>query len=72
MKNKKLINRRKHFNVGNLVSIIRHRHGWEDGRIKGRVSNVDFRKGGAANYVVIDENGIEYYVRATKDLNLIK
>lgn len=61
----------EHYNVGDNVSIIRHRHGWADGSITGRVSKVNFRIGGAAHYVVKDKNGTEYEIRATKDLHAI-
>ena len=60
---------RKPFTVGDEVSIIRHRHGWSDGNIKGTVATVNFRTGGAAHYSVIDANGQDYTVYNTKDLH---
>lgn len=59
---------RKEFKKGDSVAIIRHRHGWEDGAIKGTVSSVRHRRGGAAFYTVVDADGQEYDVRSTKDL----
>ena len=58
----------KEFKKGQRVAIIRHSHGWEDGRIEGKVINIGHRSGGAAYYFVKDDNGYEYDVRATRDL----
>jgi hypothetical protein len=57
--------------VGDDVAIIRHRHGWSDGSIQGKVASVNFRTGGAAYYTVIDANGQDYDVYNTKDLRPI-
>lgn len=54
--------------LGDRVGIIRHRHGWEDGAIEGNVTKVNHREGGAAYYVVTDDNGNHFDIHATKDL----
>jgi len=66
-----LLMEKKDYSVGDEVSIIRHRHGWEDGRIKGVVTSVSFRSGGAAYYTVTDSDGQDYDVYNTKDLRSI-
>ena len=54
--------------VGARVGIIRARHGWYDGRVHGNVTKVNHRSGGAAYYIVEDDDGHEYEIYATKDL----
>lgn len=64
----KIITTKKAFAIDDTVSIIRHRHGWPDGSIKGVVSTVAFRSGGAAYYTVTDADGQDYQIYNTKDL----
>lgn len=57
--------------VGARVSIIRHRHGWEDGRLAGTVSSRHSREGGAFGYVVTTDDGGEYECRKTGDMRIL-
>jgi len=59
----------KDFDIGDKVSIIRHRHGWTDGTIFGVVTHRTRRINGTYFYVVADdENDSTYDVEHSRDL----
>ncbi len=56
------------FKIDDEVSIIRFRHGWLNGSVTGKITFVGHRSGGAAYYVVTDQEGQTYDIYASKDL----
>lgn len=61
---------RKPFNVGDRVSVIRTNHGWYDGALCAVVQERSQRKTGTYFYQVLGEDGSQYHVNHTRDLNL--
>ncbi len=53
------------FALGDEVSVIRHAHGWEDGRVVGVIVEI-------ADYscLVRDEDGCEYEIEKPRDIRL--
>lgn len=59
------------FKVNQRVSVVRHKHGWSDGDIKGKIKTINFRKTGTAYYTVLGDDGFEYEILKSKDIKAI-
>ncbi len=53
------------FNLGDEVSVIRHRHGWEDGAVVGVIVELS-----EFSCVVQDDEGKQYEIRHPRDIRL--
>jgi hypothetical protein len=54
--------------VNDRVAIKRHRHGWLDGAVSGKVTAVHPTPTGRVGYTVTGDDGNEYECRNTRDL----
>lgn len=59
------------FKIQQRVRIIRHKHGWSDGAIKGKIKTINFRPTGTAFYTVLGDDGLEYHILKSKDIKSI-
>lgn len=54
------------FQLGDLVSVTRHQHGWHDGDLEGRVTAMT-----PTSCTVTSEDGCDYYIDHPRDINKI-
>lgn len=59
------------FRVKQRVKVIRHKHGWVDGAIEGKIQSINFRPTGTAFYTVQGDDGFEYHILKSKDIKAI-
>jgi len=59
------------FKLKQKVRIIRHKHGWADGAIEGKILTINFRPTGTAFYTVLGDDGFEYHILKSKDIKAI-
>jgi len=63
--------KKNNFKVNQRVKVIRHKHGWTDGKLEGNIKTINFRNTGTAYYTVIGDDGFEYYILKSKDIKAV-
>lgn len=57
----------KEFKKGDIVSITRHHHGWEDGRVQGRITSLS-----TMGCTVTDDEGCTYEIDHPRDIHKVR
>lgn len=55
------------YKKGDLVSVTRHHHGWEDGRVTGRITSIS-----SGSCIVTSEDGCTYEIDYPRDINKLR
>lgn len=64
-------NTKKHVQRGDKVYIIRHEHGWLDGRLTGIIKEIYHKETGGIAYEVEGEDGFFYYCPKRNDVRKV-